>query len=368
MDLNKRDHLKRLQHHYENRLLGRRVWNQAEKVGRLYCKHLWESGAIGRILQDPTVKSQFHVALSLDSRTDYSVYTKRAALITDTLLLSDEISGRRNDPQMVSHYEQGTFQQTLIIEEYLGYDDDYNSQFGFQPGYSRDISVLARTPARLGEWLGGAKPLVSSGAVWFLPNYYISDRYLADRAHPSRHEPTRPLDFLIRAGRAVEMSGVHPVKSRMVRPIIELEIPVIEGTSLRDFSEITLGEFNSFAAFRDFLRLRMLELDPAMNSVDSQVELTKIGLEISDQVRSLNSQLRQVRTKRAVQVTGAAIGTVGAVLLGVYGPALQGVVTAIGASAGLWGGITAAAENSTKPLRDDKWYYVWALSKKIDLV
>ncbi|GAA0652266.1 hypothetical protein GCM10009535_33300 [Streptomyces thermocarboxydovorans] len=35
-----------------------------------------------------------------------------------------------------------------------------------------------------------------------------------------------------------------------------------------------------------------------------------------------------------------------------------------GATPGLWGLLRARGENSTRPLREDKWYYVWALFKE----
>jgi hypothetical protein len=59
------------------------------------------------------------------------------------------------------------------------------------------------------------------------------------------------------------------------------------------------------------------------------------------------------------------IGSVGAILVAVYGPALEAAIAAIGVGGvGVWGIIRAATENSTRPLREDKWYYVWALAKK----
>ncbi|GHE64457.1 hypothetical protein GCM10018785_36680 [Streptomyces longispororuber] len=54
-----------------------------------------------------------------------------------------------------------------------------------------------------------------------------------------------------------------------------------------------------------------------------------------------------------------------ATLVAVYGPALQWVIgVAGGATSGLWGLLQAGADNDTRPLREDKWYYVWALSRK----
>jgi hypothetical protein len=74
--------------------------------------------------------------------------------------------------------------------------------------------------------------------------------------------------------------------------------------------------------------------------------------------------MKTAQRKRAVGVTGAVIGSVGAILVAVYGPALTAAVAAIGASGGVWGIIHAATESSTRALREDKWYYVWALAKE----
>lgn len=149
-----------------------------------------------------------------------------------------------------------------------------------------------------------------------------------------------------------------------MRPVLQVDLPFIEGVDLRDFSKITTGEFAAYSAFRDFLRHSFLDMDEAMNAVESDRELVKLGLQIKDQVRATRTELGKVQRKRAVAVTGAVIGSVGATLLIVYGPALTAAVAAIGVSGGMWGFIHAATENSTRPLRENKWYYVWVLAKK----
>jgi hypothetical protein len=105
-------------------------------------------------------------------------------------------------------------------------------------------------------------------------------------------------------------------------------------------------------------------MDMALNAVQSDRELLKLGLQIKDHVRSVHSEMETARRKRAVSVTGAMIGSVGAILVAVYGPALEAAIAAIGASGGVWGIIHATTENNTRALREDKWYYVWALAEK----
>ena len=69
------------------------------------------------------------------------------------------------------------------------------------------------------------------------------------------------------------------------------------------------------------------------------------------------------RRRRAVAVSGAAVGTVGAVLAAVYGPVMEDAFKLIAASS-LWTIIDAATSNSPRELKEDRWHYVWALSRK----
>jgi hypothetical protein len=146
--------------------------------------------------------------------------------------------------------------------------------------------------------------------------------------------------------------------------VLQADLPFIDGVSMREFSKVTIGEFSSYGAFRDFLRQRLLSIDEGINAVQSEREITRIGLEIQDGIRSVGSQMAQARRRRAVGATGAVIGTVGAALVAVYGQVLAEAVAIAGASGGIWQIIQAAAENSPRTLREDKWHYVWVLSAK----
>jgi len=48
------------------------------------------------------------------------------------------------------------------------------------------------------------------------------------------------------------------------------------------------------------------------------------------------------------------LGTAGTVLVAVYGPALASAVAAVGATGGVWGVITAMADQNKRALRHDK--------------
>jgi hypothetical protein len=149
-----------------------------------------------------------------------------------------------------------------------------------------------------------------------------------------------------------------------VRPVLHTELPFLQGVALGDFSRITVGEFDSYRAFRDFLRLTLLSLDDALNDVHSERELVKIGLKINDEVRTMRAEMTKASRKQALSAAGAALGTVGTVLLAVYGPALATAITALGASGGVWGMINAMGDGTTRVVRENKWYYVWALTNE----
>ncbi|KOX12484.1 hypothetical protein ADL05_21670 [Nocardiopsis sp. NRRL B-16309] len=174
------------------------------------------------------------------------------------------------------------------------------------------------------------------------------------------------VDLLVKNGRAVGESDTEPLKSHLVREILRIELPFLQTTRLRDFSKITVEEFESYTGFRGFLRQSLIDVDSAINAVQSEREIAKIGEQIADGVRSIEAQIVTARRKQALAVTGATLGTVGASLAAVYGPALEEVLKLVGVAAGaggIWGIIQAAAENHPKSLRHDKWYYVWVLER-----
>lgn len=314
-------------------------------------------------------RSRFYVGLSAGAgRQGFEQLTKRCALVSDTLLLSHHGAGGAFYPVGLQSWVRGPGRST-----------------------SRGMSEGPRIPREaygiscpdlpaLGKWILDAEFLLKAGLCWYLPNYSTmrvegnpgsprgefhpwDDVSSYELSTPSRYEA---IDYLIEDGRAVDASGAEPIKSQLVRPALRMDLPFLDDVGLRDFSKITIEEFAAYSAFRDFLRQKYLDLDESLNNVQSERELVKLGLEIKDQVRSAHAEMTATHRKRAVSVTGAAIGSVGAILVAVYGPALAAAVATIGAGSGLWGIINAAAENSTRALREDKWHYVWALEKKAD--
>lgn len=338
--------------------------SDAEAVARAYASSLWRTESVGRkpglVDEKRLSRSRFYVGLSLGD-DDLADITKRVALVSDTLLLSHESSHRFHEVGIHSRF--GLSHSARVP--------------GDSPSYDLWYGIHCPSMAALGRWVLDAEPLLTAGLAWYLPRFTTIDRNVLD-GEPGdtltrngirwwtlreAERRDRVIDYLVRDGRAVDSSGAEPLKGQCVRPILRIDLPFIDGSSLRDFGAMTVHEFDAYSRFRDFLRQRFLEMDVALNDVQSERALTRLGLEIREQVWLVRAEMEKARRKRAVSVTGAAIGSVGAILVAVYGPALQAAIGAIGAGGGLWGIIHAATENTTRTLRQDKWFYVWALQR-----
>ena len=327
---------------------------QPEEVAKAYGKFLYNKR--GRTLDKARrlTRSRFYVSLSVD-RTELASLTKRCLPVSDTLLLSH---------QGGSSHQLGRLRGDLI-------------------GNTSSVEYFAMhcpNLTELGRWLLDCEPLLRAGLSWYLPRYstyevitlhnHYATRAMRRGLSPVYANPpagTPVVDYLIRDGRAVEASGATPLKNKLVRPVLEIDLPFIDGVSLRDYSAVTVQEFTAFSGFRNFLRLSLLEMDDALNAVQSEAALTRLGLRIEDEVRSLRAQMNQVKRRRAVGAAGAVVGTSAAILLAVYGPALTAAIPVLGAGGGIWQIIQAAAENSPRALREDKWYWVWAIAKRSDV-
>ncbi|MEV0663840.1 hypothetical protein ACIBI3_21705 [Actinomadura luteofluorescens] len=209
----------------------------------------------------------------------------------------------------------------------------------------------------LGGWLLDAEPLLRTGLAWYLPSYSHGRHEMVEGI---RRE-IQAIDNLIQGGRAVDASGAESITSRLVRPILRTERPFLQGITLRDFAEITAAEFDSY---RDFLRLGLLDLDDSLNEVQAEHAIVELGLQIDNEIRAVSAQPSKIRRKRAVAASGATVGTVTTILDAVYDPVLTNAIATIGASGGLWNLLNAIADKGTRDLRQDCWYYVWALTRE----
>ncbi|HEY0693305.1 MAG TPA: hypothetical protein VGD71_30225 [Kribbella sp.] len=330
-------------------------YTPAEKYGSLaknYGWYFWDKLSDLFVEHQRTSSSAFNVSLSVGGG-NFGLLTKRASLVSDTLLLSHNWTGQYTE---LARYKTsgGT---PWAHSEFVDVDSEWTDhRFGMRCPNLRE----------LGRWIADSEPLLRAGLVWYLPSYAATEQRGGFVAYtpPEPVKQVTPVDVLVKDHRAIDVSAAGPVKSAVVRPVLELDLPFIDGVSMKTFSQITSAEFDSYRAFRDFLRMRFLDLDTALGSEQSERELAKIGVQIRDQVRLHQTQMSKARTARAVAATGAVVGTVGTALVAVYGPALETAIAALGATGGLWGLVHAMSDSTSRVDDQSPWHYVWVLTEE----
>lgn len=337
-------------------------------VGRSYARHFWYRRQETSLLYAEAARPADHYVSLRAADSDYGLadLTKRLMLVSDVLLMSDDYSAeftqlsQASEPTLVT----STRLNLATAANPFANDQDYTGDAYYPSLNSTDTHYGIHCPdtGRLGRWLLNAERLMRAGSCWYLPAFSTYDQEIRNgRPQQVTDGPTPAFDFLIRGRKAVAQESTPVTKSKIVRPIIEIDLPFVDNVSMRDYAEIMTHEIPSAAAFKDFLRERFLDIEPALESEQSQIALAKLGIEIRNGLRDIEAQLQQIRTKRAFNASGAVIGTVTATLVAIYGPALAAAVPVLGAAGGLWQVLQSYADNDPKQQRSDKWYFVWNL-------
>ncbi|MFB8272915.1 hypothetical protein ACFC96_40890 [Streptomyces sp. NPDC055955] len=214
-----------------------------------------------------TAAYPYYVGLSSELGS-FTHVTKRIVLVADTMLLSDHGIGSVHE---IGQHSRSTY----------GSNMDQNGGERLTPvsTLTYRYGMVTNDLAQVGRWLLDAEPLLRSGLAWYLPVYTQGragwrdneDRLAASSPGPLPSFSDRSIDFMVEHGRAVDLAGTKPLASRVVRPVLEIDLPFIDGLSLTDFAQVTREEFDSYRLYRDFMRSRLLELDDALEAVDSQV-------------------------------------------------------------------------------------------------
>ncbi|MFD9240930.1 hypothetical protein ACFV0D_03140 [Streptomyces sp. NPDC059556] len=310
-------------------------------------------------------KGTFNIALSADM-SDFEPLTKRVALVSDALLLSHD--------RQAPYHEVRVVRDSTGSSSFMGRDDGVGGwavpdgpSVVAEPEEPAHIGIHCPDMAELGAWMIQAEPLMRQGLVWYWPHYSMHVNWARRDSEPEL-QVLRVSDYIIHNGRhrLVDPSESKPIKDRLIRPILEIELPFIEGVSLGDFSKITAGEFDSYKGFRNFLRESFLGMDEALNAEQTHVELAKLRLQIENEVRAVRAEMSAIQRKRTLAASGAVASTTAALLIAVNGGVMEPVIAALGLTGAgtLWQALSARVENSPRALQSGKWYYVWVLSKK----
>ncbi|MGW2563612.1 hypothetical protein ACWCXB_31185 [Streptomyces sp. NPDC001514] len=330
------------------------------EIALQYAKRLHESDLEQLLAKKRTEPgAKYYVGLSCETK-DFETLTKRTSLIANSLLLSHGHEGTYHEFEQTSDNRESA-NRVDTISAYGG--NDYLTA-------GTGLGVQCPEIEVVGNWIIEARELLCSGLVWYLPSYArATHRLRADSGVEPDVSLARlargpdPVDYLIRDRCAIDASGAEAMKGRLVRPILRIDLPYVDGVSLRDFSKITVGEFDGYRELRNYLRGVLLDLDEAMDATQADLELTKIGLEIEGHILETASKMRTLKQKKLIASLGAGLGTVSAALVAVSGSVLEKALPVLGLSGGIWGLVNSMSDHRAKDLTQGKWYYVWLLGE-----
>ncbi|MFJ2770275.1 hypothetical protein [Streptomyces sp. NPDC087300] len=295
----------------------------------------------------------FHVGLTT-SQGDFELITKRMALVSKLLVLS--------------HGQDAPYCEVRVTGD--RYDGDIGPlDLDAEPtGIRTHVGIHCPDLEALGKWLLRAERLMREGLLFYLPYYsqIRSDPYHENANPMPEPSPLDGVSYTLRRGSLIDPDESNPDTTQLIRLILDIDIPFIEGVSLDDFSKITVGEFDSYRRFQNFLQRRLLDVDEALNAIQTERQLLKVRLEIEDGIRAVAAEIKNARKRRAMAAAGAVASSVSAMLIAVNDGVIDQVLPLLGlTNAGtFWGAIVAATENNKRTVQGGHWYYVWVLARQ----
>jgi hypothetical protein len=308
----------------------------------------------------------------VDNTTPLSFMTTRSLLVSNTTVLG------HHNTSLPPEYRSTDLQNNPYAQRF---ESDFIStvDIGMKTRHLyQAVSrfILCPDLLQLGEWLRACRPLLLEGDVFYLPNIRVDPNYDAEpyntgsfqcRAAERHIVSAHMWDVLIKNKTVLEdlQNPQYSINKRLLKPILSLELPIIENIDLETFSRITVDEKETFIAFRDFLQLKLLELIDIQQSETFYKDLKRFSIEVRDGVRGLNTQMRNLKRKAAFQATEAVVGAFTAVLICINTMNIDSLATLGGSGSGIWlvSRVIEQYVAKRKELEGSPYFYLWLLSR-----
>lgn len=321
-----------------------------ESIAIGYCKLFIENEDFLKDIVTLNDNSNNNIAIVGDKNSlDY--LTKRLSLICDTGI----ISFRTNNEL----YFHRTFLHQFVHED-AGYSEETTKEF----------YVDAPNLELLGEWLLNCKPLLKTNSLLFLPR--VSSKIFEVKGHyqsePIKFDPA--FDAIIKERRIVELETANYIKSKYIKIITKVQLPIIDNASMNLFSKITADEKSQVDSLKLTLRELFLSIDEKEDSETFIGDIEKISLGIQKNIKLISSDFKKLKTKRTFQVSGSSVASIVATLVAIDSSFFDIAAKAIGASGGAYLFFEAFSENqlSRQRIKDNPYYYFWYLEKRLQSI
>ncbi|MFF1689286.1 MULTISPECIES: hypothetical protein [unclassified Streptomyces] len=321
-------------------------------MAKVYARTI---GPDSNLLKPKRGRRDYHLGFNVVPG-DFVDVTKRAALVTDVLMLTQDSTG----PRIIL----GTKEKYVST----GPTDTNGGAFDIS---SMTYGMQCTNIAEVGKWILEAESFLKTGCAWYLPRFVQSPTTIHSSVAMPKEVTTKPIDydFLIRNGRAIEASGAEPITSQLVRVLFTMRVPYLEGITLREFSRITTEEFNSYEVFKYKLRQNLRAIDGAIEDVQSQRKIADIEDEILHGISKIEVHMKNTANSRSLAKKGVVACMTTVALVAIAKPSMVSLISAIGLNnAGIWNWLKTRAEEGKPRARESDYYYVWALMKDTEVL
>ena len=306
----------------------------------------------------PTVSNLQNISI-LAQNTSLEFLTKRVPLIADTSIFA--------------HFGE---QAHVFFEPY-----NRDNTFRVKIDHER-ATIGCPSLRKLGIWLKECKPLLLRGDLFYLPDIRYEKVFFSgysgrlDESITKTSSKNLLLDALVNNKKLVEKVNQNndipqiissKTKTLLLKPILTIDLPYIEDVDLSTFVKITSDENESFQRFKDFLRLKFLEIKHSESSEFFDSELAKMAIELRDGVRHLNYDFNRLQKKTAFSIIGASVAAVTAVLVAVNSAAFGILPEILGGGGGILGLNKVIGEylNEKDKIETSPYFYLWLFSNKV---
>lgn len=295
--------------------------------------------------------------IALVSATDSpTFFTKKALFISDNIILNDM------NPDASAHlmYQFEDTPPNVSAQTSISY------KAYLQTDYIEDI----------GLWIRNNKKLILSEYAIFFPNikmeYQTENRFDGglDRAGVEYPSTAEFKDILAAKSNITSSMSRSFVDDTYMRAIAEIDIPYIEGVSSDVMIKLIEDRSDVFASCRLGLKKSFLELDRANGSEQFDYITKKIGIDIQDSVREIQSELKKINRRTFFKTTGAVATFTTATLVAVnsviFDPSMINTTLAYLGSGGGFITLSGLVGNHLEEkqlVKDRPYYFIWLLHK-----
>lgn len=321
--------------------------NDPELIAKRYLGNFHEQNYFYSI--DDVSKSNNNISLVADD-SSLEFITKRLSLISDM--------------GIISHRTDKPF-------KYL-YQSNY-SNYAFDSGDSEEsyssLHVDVPDLANLGNWISKCRDLIVKNSILYVPRIkteLFHQVYGYSGSGPSIQISEPIVDAIFRDKKLAELSESNPVKSKYVKSIVSLNIPVIDNVDLELFSKVTSDDSSQVENLRRYLREMFLEIANNETSEHFYSKMEVISLRMKRELAGLTEDFRALEAKRTFQISGSTVTTMTATLVAINSNLFDVADQIIGASGGLYLFLQVLLNGklSKDKIKQNPFYYFWYLENK----